>query len=458
LIIQHWASCCHQASPEWPKDIATTDAFFQDIAATPAILAALAPVLGPDIVLWGASVIFRESGQDHPIHTDIESSDPSGGFASVWIGLENTCKASSLQLLTHSHLLGKSLQQARHERGLKRGEAGTEQILSWVRETQPDAALVQHDTSDGDALIFDGRLWHGSDNTSGHPRKALLLQYARADKKVPVQNFGCVDWPFTFTERSAPLIGVSGAVRDVRPENGLCRLPLLGTTIGRDRERVPDAEGWKPYPILRGRTANLSLMQSHASVLSPGCSPHPPHCHVEEELLVVLDGEAEIVIADSAEDPAPRVETMRTGDFAYYPAYQYHTIRNASGAPVKYQMFRWQGILRGTWERMKTAIHRSHFDGPSQAADQMRMGLIFEAPTAFLRKLHAHVTTMPAGAGYPAHEDEHDVAIMVFGGTVEADGFPLAPGESVYHPAGVHHGLRNTSSQPASYLVFEFHG
>jgi len=43
--------------------------------------------------------------------------------------------------------------------------------------------------------------------------------------------------------------------------------------------------------------------------------------------LVVLDGEAEVLIANAPDDPAPRVERLRRGDFAYYPSFQHHTIR-----------------------------------------------------------------------------------------------------------------------------------
>ena len=46
------------------------------------------------------------------------------------------------------------------------------------------------------------------------------------------------------------------------------------------------------------------------------------------------------------------------------------------------------------------------------------MPVLFEAPTGYLDKLHAHVTDLQVGAGYPAHIDEHDVAIVVFAGTV----------------------------------------
>ena len=57
-------------------------------------------------------------------------------------------------------------------------------------------------------------------------------------------------------------------------------------------------EKWRPYPLFSGQTRTHDDMACHYSLLSPGHSPHPPHTHVEEEILIVLQGEADILIAD----------------------------------------------------------------------------------------------------------------------------------------------------------------
>ena len=85
------------------------------------------------------------------------------------------------------------------------------------------------------------------------------------------------------------------------------------------------------------------------------------------------------------------------------------------------------------------------------------MPVLFEAPTGYLDKLHAHVTDLQVGAGYPAHIDEHDVAIVVFAGTVETLGKRVGPGGTIFYAAGEPHGMGNVGDEPARYLVFEFH-
>src|SRR4029079_5969110 len=108
-----------------------------------------------------------------------------------------------------------------------------------------------------------------------------------------------------------------------------------------------------------------------------------------------------------------RVERLAAGSFVYYPAYQYHTIRNASSAPVIYMMFKWQGAANEVDQPMATELF--NIGGTAApAVSNMSMQMLFEQPTAYLDKLHAHVTDMQPGAGYPLHTDEHDVAIIVF--------------------------------------------
>ncbi|MGH6804554.1 MAG: cupin domain-containing protein, partial [Methyloceanibacter sp.] len=84
--------------------------------------------------------------------------------------------------------------------------------------------------------------------------------------------------------------------------------------------------------------------------------------------------------------------------------------------------------------------------------------VLFQGPTAYLGKLHAHVTELQPGGGYSAHADKYDVAIILFSGTVETLGKTVGPGGSIYYSAGQLHGMRNVGDNPAKYLVIEFHG
>jgi mannose-6-phosphate isomerase-like protein (cupin superfamily) len=449
------------AASKWSKGQAVSDTLVFDLATRPGLFAWLRPLLGDDIILWGASWLTREPKQIHPWHCDIESSAPEGGFVSVWIGIENTSRESALQLIRGSHEIGKTIQQVAHERGFRRGEVDAATALNWARETISSAEFAQPEMNDGDALVFDGRLWHGSENTRLQgTRSALLYQYAAAGKSVKMPDLDHLEWPFRYKSTRVPLLAVSGKdartsavappsedVAALRPQFHQMNLPL----------RQNGVAPWKAHPLFEGETPNVTRMSTHYSVLLPGHSPHSPHAHREEEILVVIDGEAELVIGQHGNGAAPRSERLQRGSFVFYPAFQFHTIRNASSSPVTYLMFKWTGRPREVEMPLETIVIRPEATATTQEAP-FATDLLFEGPTHYLAKLHAHFTQLQPQAGYKAHADSHDVAIVTLSGSVATAGRRLGPDNVIYFPAGDLHGMNNPAPESAHYLAFEFHG
>jgi len=444
--------------PPTDKRAAIKDRFVRNLAHHPRLLSVLTDLIGDNVVLWGSCYIVRKPGEIHPWHTDIESSAPDGRFASVWIGLENTSRESTIQLIAGSQAFGKTIQQVQHEHGVRRGMASNDLVTGWAKELDANAKFVQLDMTDGDALVFDGRLWHVGPNSRSHgARVAMLLQYAAADTSVSAPDFTQVEWPFRFKNKQARVIRVRGEAN--RDANRLIRMrPMIPTQVyPLDLPLADDPERrWKPHHIFKGATPIVEGLSCHASVLSPGHSPHPPHAHEEEELLIALQGEAELIIADSPSPDNARTERLNPGSFIYYPAGQHHTIRNAGVSPITYLMFKWRGNGVGKGNPAGTRIF--HFgDVPADNVKPFHTRPIFEHSTAHLGKLHAHFTTMQPGAGYAPHVDDYDVAIVMLSGKIETLGRTVEPHGVIYYSAGEPHGLRNVGDQPAQYLVFEFH-
>jgi uncharacterized cupin superfamily protein len=448
---------------EWGKGHAVSDYFVFSLATRPTLMARLRLLLGNDILLWGASLITRKPNEIHPWHCDIESSTLSGGFVSVWIGIENTSRESALQLITKSHAMGKTIQQVAHEHGLRRGDASTATVLNWARAIIPSAEFVQPTANDGDAIFFDGRLWHGSWNTRVEgTRVALLFQYAAAGTPVKMPDFNQPEWPFRFEMSRVPVLLASGrdlsrANHTVQPPQPRVRaLPsqFHPIKLPLQEDRI---ERWRPHHLFAGATANVLRMSAHVSVLSPGHSPHAPHAHPEEEILIVLDGEAELVIAPDETGVNAGKEQLSAGSFVYYSAFQFHTIRNATATPITYLMFKWTGLPRETKAPHETTISRTeHIRQIGSAAFTTR--LVFDGPTHYLTKLHVHLSELQPNAGYAAHADSHDVAILVLSGSVKINRRRMEPHGVLYFPAGEVHGMRNPGPVTARYLVFEFHG
>lgn len=461
---------------DWFKGGAPTSRRLYQIATDDAILDRVAELLGDDIMLWGASLVDREPDQVHPWHTDIESSGERGRTATVWIGLSNTNPDSSLQLITRSHRFKQTLQERTHEAGIDRSEVTTQEVLQWAQQHDPESNLVRLAMSDGEAVFFDGRLWHGSHNTNRWwIRTALLLQYATPDTPIRIPDFSQLDWPFRFLETpTPPCIMVRGSSDHSAnnmvspPLSNRGHQPVLSSRIKTfDLPLADDPEtGWNPHPFFRGQTECMADLSCHTSVLSPETTPHEPHRHAEEELLIMLSGEAELVIVDrDASEPRQR-RLLQPGAFVYYPAQQCHTIHNAGSEPATYLMFKWNGKppeeqVEAERAPLQTSIFQ--FGEPlsalaSKEADGFVTERVFEGPTQYLRKLHGHVSTLSPGAGYPPHVDAYDVAILLLHGTVKTLGQRVdAPGV-IFYSAGEPHGIKNIGDAWASYLVFEFHG
>ncbi len=124
---------------------------------------------------------------------------------------------------------------------------------------------------------------------------------------------------------------------------------------------------WHPHHLFAGATTNISHMSAHVSVLSPGHSPHPPHTHREEEILVVLDGEAELLIALNETGLNARCEQLRAGSVRtsgrrverngvlYFPAGEMHDMKNPGSATARYLVFEFHGSLSGELTSWRSA-------------------------------------------------------------------------------------------------------
>jgi quercetin dioxygenase-like cupin family protein len=81
--------------------------------------------------------------------------------------------------------------------------------------------------------------------------------------------------------------------------------------------------------ILKGETHTGYLLDLHESELPAGQTPHAPHRHVHEEMLLVREGLMEVTIAGRATRLGP-------GSVTYISSNQEHGYRNVGSTPATY--------------------------------------------------------------------------------------------------------------------------
>ena len=233
---------------------------------------------------------------------------------------------------------------------------------------------------------------------------------------------------------------------------------------------LPLEGDWSSQGIFHGTVKGQRLWECHVSALTPGSCPHPPHRHVEEEVLLVLGGEVEVILPDVAAAGGPERVRLGRGHFAYYPRDFAHTLQAVGEEPATYLMFKWAAWpgpanvarrwLRGD-PRLRALAHRivSPLAGDPEERESTGFAthVALHDCTEHLRTLHCHASELAPGAGYEVHADPYDVAIMLLEGEVETLGQRVQPHGVILYAAGEPHGMRNPGSTPARYLVFEFH-
>ena len=225
---------------------------------------------------------------------------------------------------------------------------------------------------------------------------------------------------------------------------------------------IPDEEkGWKRYPIFDGFTADLRTLSCHVSVLTQHRCPHPPHRHDEEEILLLLAGEVDLILPDMQPPNGEPRKRLRRGEFVYYPPQFSHTLQTVGEDPANYLMFKWYNHGSATGTDSRLAFGHFTLCAPAEKSEVeagSRRRLVFEGPTACLRRLHCHASTLTPAAGYEPHSDDYTVAIIVLEGEVETLGERAGPHGVIFYSAGEPHGMRNRGETTARYVVFEFHG
>lgn len=408
---------------------------------------------GGGYYLWGAQLIDREPGQAHPWHSDIETYQEHDGFVSLWIAVSGVSPRNSLRVVPGSHQYGVPLQAFFAWDDPARLDPEAVSILERARTRDPRAELHAVDCRDGDAIFFNGCLWHGSLNGETHARRALLLQYGRHEAAIRLAKDRTVYPPLRDEDSLPPVLPLRGVGNPLINHNIFQQGDQLGYPNAELAARPdlvnPEERPWVRFPYFKICSQIFEVMICHASELLPGCMPHMPHGHDLEELLMILDGTATIF------SHQPNAGVLRSfaagpGDLFYHPRQHPHSIYNGSDRPIHYLMLRWK--CRAAAATDASPLHFRHSEY-AYATDRFSVN----RPSSGLAHLHIHFSRLQPGQGFSSHIDHYDTAIVVLQGTLSMLTHELGPGGVFYIRAGELHNTRNEGGEVCEYIVFEFH-
>jgi quercetin dioxygenase-like cupin family protein len=86
--------------------------------------------------------------------------------------------------------------------------------------------------------------------------------------------------------------------------------------------------------VMRTPTPTLDELEIHISTLNPGKSPHAPHQHQHEELLIIKDGTLETFQSGATRRVGP-------GGINFQASNELHNVTNVGQSPATYYVIGW---------------------------------------------------------------------------------------------------------------------
>lgn len=112
--------------------------------------------------------------------------------------------------------------------------------------------------------------------------------------------------------------------------------PVMGSAVF-DWNSIPvkPTEVGSVRSFFKARTATLDELEMHVTTLEPGKSPHPPHRHPNEELIIIRQGTLETLSNGEWKRVGP-------GSVIFNASNQLHGLRNVGTDEAIYHVINWK--------------------------------------------------------------------------------------------------------------------
>jgi uncharacterized cupin superfamily protein len=111
--------------------------------------------------------------------------------------------------------------------------------------------------------------------------------------------------------------------------------PVMGSTVFNWNDMKPEktATG-EVRSLCKSPTATLDQLEMHVTTLSPGQASHAPHRHVNEELIILREGDCETLSNGNWVKVGP-------GSVVFNASNSLHGFRNVGTTPATYHVINW---------------------------------------------------------------------------------------------------------------------
>jgi quercetin dioxygenase-like cupin family protein len=138
------------------------------------------------------------------------------------------------------------------------------------------------------------------------------------------------------------LLAVSTALVTVALAQSTGRPVLHSALFDWDKTKVEESPTGAKRNFFVDRTATMDRLSCHATTVNPGMASHPPHQHVEEELIIIKEGTFEVMQNGEVSEAGP-------GSVIFEASNEMHGMRNVGDTPGTYFVIKFwpPGMLEG---------------------------------------------------------------------------------------------------------------
>ena len=137
------------------------------------------------------------------------------------------------------------------------------------------------------------------------------------------------------------IAGISLAFHDMKYQSKLPVNANRGSSSGGSFVKDFNKLTFRPHerggvrPCFDRPTAMTRRFEMHITTLKEGFNSHDPHTHRDEEIILVLEGNIEIMVGENFYKAA-------AGDFIFVPTQILHGLKNDGKGPCSYFAYQWE--------------------------------------------------------------------------------------------------------------------